>query len=76
MPYEAICNLFDQETCNGSDMNKYSTLLNSAVDSIVNTFQKRAITHLQSGRSAILVDQSQQVKAMNDFELVTWLVIK
>ena len=22
VPYEAICNLFDQETCNGSDMNK------------------------------------------------------
>jgi len=76
VPHEAICNLFDQETCNGSDMKKYSTLLISAVESIVSTFQKRAISHLQSSRSAILVDQSQQVKTVNDFELVTWLVIK
>ncbi len=75
-PYEAICNLFDQETCNGSDMKKYSSLLSSAVDSIIHTFQKRAIGHLQSGRGAVLVDQRQQAKQVDDFELVTWLVIK
>lgn len=76
VPYEAICNLFDQETCNGSDMKKYSSLLSSAVDSIIHTFQKRAIGHLQSGRGAILVDQRRQAKQVDDFELVTWLVIK
>jgi hypothetical protein len=76
VPYEAICNLFDRETCNGSDMKKYSGLLKAAVDSIIYTFQKRAIGHLQSGRGAILVDQSQQAKQVDDFELITWLVIK
>jgi hypothetical protein len=75
-PYEAICNLFDQETCNGSDMGKYSVLLAATVESIINTFQKRVISHLQSGRSAMLVDQRQQAKKLGDFELVTWLVIK
>ena len=75
-PYEAICNLFDKETCNGSDMQKYSILLNLAVDSIINTFQKRIISHLQSGRDAVLIDQRAQIKKVDDFELVTWLVIK
>jgi hypothetical protein len=75
-PYEQLCNLFDQETCNGSDMTKYVDLLNRAVDSIVRTFQKRAIGHLQSGRGAVLVEQSKQARQTDDFELITWLVIK
>jgi len=76
VPYENICNLFDQETVNGSDMDKYSGLLKAAVDSIIHTSQKRAIGHLQSGRGAVLVDQDKQAKEVDDFELVTWLVIK
>jgi SNF2 family DNA or RNA helicase len=76
VPHEAICNLFDQETCNGSDMSTYSTLLNSAVNSIVSTFQRRSISHLQSGRGAVLVERGRQARDADDFELVTWLVIK
>jgi len=57
-------------------MAKYSDLLNRAVASIARTFQKRAISHLQSGRDAVLVDQRKQVGQTSDFELVTWLVIK
>ena len=75
-PYQELCNLFDQETCNGSDMAKYETLLKLAVDSIVSTFQKRSISHLQSGRDAVLVDRQKQVKQADDFELITWLVIR
>jgi hypothetical protein len=76
VPYEAICNLFDQETCNGNDMTKYSDFLKAAVDSIIHTFQKRAISQLQSGRGAVLVDHNKQAKVIEDFELITWLVIK
>ncbi|MBW2118174.1 MAG: ATP-dependent helicase [Deltaproteobacteria bacterium] len=75
-PYAQLCDLFDVETCNGSDMTKYSELLKSAVDSIIRTFQKRAISHLQSGRGAVLMEQQDQVKETDDFELITWLVIK
>lgn len=75
-PHEHLCNLFDQETRNGTDMSKYSDLLNRAVASIVRTFQKRAISHLQSGRDAVLVDQRKQVSQTSDFELISWLVIK
>ena len=52
-PYEHLCNLFDQETDNGNDMTRYSDLLTRAVDSVVRTFQKRAVSHLQSARDAV-----------------------
>lgn len=76
VPCERLCNLFDQETSNGNDMAKYADLLKRAVDSVVATFQKRAVSHLQSGRGAVLVDQDKQARRTSDFELVTWLVIK
>ena len=39
-------------------------------------YNKRMLGHLQSSRSAVLVDQRQQAKETTDFELITWLVIK
>lgn len=75
-PYEALCNLFDQETHNGSDMTRYGELLQKAVESISHTFKKRALTGLLSGRAGILIEASKQVSTTTDFELVTWLVIK
>lgn len=74
--YEELCNLFDQETQDGSDMSHYSVLLQKAVDSISHLFQKRVTTALQSGRSFIIPDADSQVNESTDFELVTWLVIK
>jgi len=74
--YEGLCNLFDKETCNGSDMKKYADLLEKAVDSIIRTFQKRTIGSLQAGRDGVLIDQSKLAKNTGDFELVSWLVIR
>ncbi|MFC1989396.1 C-terminal helicase domain-containing protein [Chloroflexota bacterium] len=74
--YEQLCNLFDQETVNGSDMSKYSDLLIRSVDSIARTFQRRTISNLQSDRGAVMVDQGKQAKKTGDFELITWLIIK
>ena len=76
VPYETLCNLFDQQTDNGSNMVSYNNLLQRTVDSIIGTYNKRMIGHLQSSRSAVLVDQRQQAKETTDFELITWLVIK
>ena len=50
-PYEELCNLFDLQTKNGTDMKLYSDLLEKVIRSISSTFKKRAIAHLQSGRS-------------------------
>jgi hypothetical protein len=75
-PYEELCNLFDQETRNGSDMSLYNGLLESAVSSMAHTFKRRSLSQLQTSRSAILLDQQQQVTDTTEFELITWLVIK
>ncbi|HEY9711296.1 MAG TPA: helicase-related protein, partial [Oculatellaceae cyanobacterium] len=76
VPYETLCNLFDQQTNNGTNMTLYNNLLQRTIDSIIGTYNKRMIGHLQSSRSAVLVDQRQQAKETTDFELITWLVIK
>jgi SNF2 family DNA or RNA helicase len=76
IPYEQLCNLFDQETSHGNDMTRYNDLLQAAVTSISSTFKRRSLAQLQSSRSAVLPDQRQQVTETTDFELITWLVIK
>ena len=58
-PHEALCKLFDQDTHNGSDMTRYSELLQKAVESIVHTFKKRTLTGLLSGRGGVLVEASR-----------------
>src|SRR5205814_2701801 len=40
-PHDALCQIFDAETNNGAEMNKYNTLLDAAVQSIARTFQRR-----------------------------------
>ncbi len=75
-PYEKLCNLFDQETSNGADMSQYNGLLQAAVSSIASTFKRRSLSQLQTSRSAVLMDQHQQVTDTTDFELITWLVIQ
>lgn len=74
-PYTQLCNLFDQQTNNGSDMKVYDVLLKKAVDSVATIFRKRAATGLQASRSFVLPDEQDQVHEKTDLELVTWLVI-
>jgi hypothetical protein len=74
-PYEDLCAWFDQQTNNGAEMSRYNGLLEEAVRSIENTFQRRNIRNLLSGRGGVLVDETQQARATTDFDLITWLVI-
>ena len=73
---EALCNLFDQETDNGREMQPYNDLLASAIKSIEQTFKRRAAAQLQSGRGGLLPTRQEQVRETTDFELITWLVIQ
>jgi SNF2 family DNA or RNA helicase len=75
-PYKTLCDLFDQETDGGNNMDKYSEILAMAVKTIARTFQKRTAAGLQSGRNFVIPDKKKQAKDASDFELVTWLVIK
>ena len=75
-PYEELCNLFDQQTSNGTDMTLYNDLLQKAVKSLSRIYQKRAVGNLISGRGGKLVKQQEQIRNITDFELITWLVIQ
>jgi hypothetical protein len=75
-PYTQLCNLFDQQTNHGTDMQAYNVLLQKATESITAIFRKRAAAGLQSGRSFVLPNAQEQVHDKTDLELVTWLVIQ
>jgi hypothetical protein len=57
-------------------MQKYSELLERAVNEISQIFKKRSAQKLTTDRSAVLIPKSKQISEMNNFELVTWLIIK
>jgi|GEM_PF-1218272 len=75
-PYEELCNLFDQETRNGTDMLLYNERIETAISSIAHTFKRRSLSQLQTSRGAVLVNQQQQATETSEFDLITWLVIK
>jgi hypothetical protein len=74
--YELLCDLFNNETNNGEDMKQYSELLKQAVNEISRVFKKRNNQKLTMDRGALLIPQLKRVNEMNNFELITWLVIK
>ena len=75
-PYDELCGLFDERTANGADMSQYDDLLQKTVNSITQTYRKRAFDNLTSGRGGALPLTTDQVSNTTDFELVTWLVIE
>ncbi len=75
-PWEALCKLFNNETQDGRDMSRYSNLLQKAVAEITRIFKKRSLQKLTTDRGALLAPLAQQINETQDFELVTWLIIK
>ena len=75
-PYQELCDLFDAETDHGRNMPAFNQLLQNAVKEIARLFKHRSARALQTGRDALLIPESRQAAAADDFELITWLVIK
>ncbi len=75
-PYEELCTLFNQETDNGTKMDKYSALLSKATKEIAHIFKKKGNAKLTSDRGAVLIPIAKQINEMDDFELVTWLIVR
>ncbi|WP_329839730.1 helicase-related protein [Stenotrophomonas geniculata] len=75
-PHAKLCKLFDEETAHGQNMSRYSDLLDKAVAAIAAQFGRKNAGNLFSGRAGKLADASKQIKQTNDFDLITWLVIK
>jgi SNF2 family DNA or RNA helicase len=73
--YEELCRLFDRETDNGSDMQHYNALIETAVASLAKTFKRREANNLQQ-RKGLLSPQQAKVEKTTDFRLISWLIIK
>lgn len=74
--FTELCELFNSETKQGIEMDKYTELLGKSVDEIIRVLKKRTSIRLTLDRGALIPPKSKQVNEMNNFELVTWLVIK
>ena len=74
--FKELCDIFDKQTNSGNDMSEYDRLLHEAVRSMVRTFRRRVAAGLQSGRDYVIPDKEQQATTSDDFDLITWLVIK
>ena len=75
-PYQYLCDIFNAETNNGQKMDKYADLLKKAVDEIIRVFKKRGTQKLLTDRSALIIPKAKQINEVNNFELITWLVLR
>ncbi len=75
-PIQQLCDLFNEETNNGIDINQYTALLHESIKAITGTFKKKNLGMLTNSRNATIVPQEKQVNSANKFELITWLVLK
>jgi SNF2 family DNA or RNA helicase len=73
--YEALCQLFDNKTQDGSDMTHYYALVEKSVKAIGEAFQQKEIVKIATSRGAKISELSQQITNPTDFTLITWLVI-
>lgn len=69
-----LCAALNKETKDGRDMRKYSELLHDAIDSIVSVKEESDIDSLFFvGETTAL---RGEIKGLNDFELITFLIIR
>lgn len=74
-PLLRLCDSFDRETDNGRKMGKYNKLLDTAFAAVSRQFElQEAVALVQ--RDGVLSAESERPRGADDFELVTWLVIK
>lgn len=69
-----LCALLSKETCDGRHMEHYSDLLQKTIDSMVRIKEESDIDSLFTlGETTALTNE---IKGLDDFELITFLVIK
>lgn len=73
-PNKELCAIINKETCDGRKMQHYSDLLANAIDSIITVKEESDIDSLFSvGETTALLGE---VKGLDDFELITFLIIR
>ncbi len=73
-PLKDVYELFNEETDDGYNMKKYSNLLNTAIESILDVKGEKEVDSLfSSGGTTFLMNT---IKGLEDFELLTFIVVK
>lgn len=73
-PIVDLCHIFNEETNDGKDMHEISSLLRETIHSIIDTKDKSDIDSLfTSGGTSALISV---VTGLDDFELISFLVVK
>ena len=70
-----LCNWFNEETDNGSDTTIYEMLLDVALNSIREAYNRKVNDQFDTSADALLPTADSQITEKTEFELVTWLVI-
>lgn len=73
-PDKALCKQFNKETREGKNMRHYSDLLQSAIESIITVKEERDINDFLNGVQGNLF--ADEIRGLDDFELICFLVIK
>ncbi|MDG5815501.1 DEAD/DEAH box helicase [Chitinispirillales bacterium ANBcel5] len=73
-PIKSVYEKFNDETHDGKNMDKYSTLLNKAIESIISVKDESDVDSLFSAGGTTA--QASSIKGLQDFELLTFAVIK
>ena len=73
-PYSELCRQFNKETRDGRNMSQYSNLLGDAIASIIEVKDESDIDSFLGGGQVSFLNN--EIKGLNDFELICFLVVK
>ena len=73
-PITEVCQKFNAETKDGREMSKYSGLLSQAICSIIDVKEDKDLDSLFSGGKTTALEDT--ITGLDDFELITFLVIQ
>ena len=73
-PIKDVCKIFNKETDDGLKMYKYNQLLQDAISSIIEVKKESDLKSLFTSGSSVLFDK--QIKGLEDFELIAFIVVK
>ena len=73
-PYSELCKQFNKETRDGRNMSRYSNLLGDAIASIIEVKDESDIDSFLGGGQVSFLNN--EIKGLNDFELICFLVVK
>lgn len=73
-PDKVLCKQFNKETREGKNMRHYSDLLQSAIESIITVKEESDINDFLNGVQGNLF--ADEIRGLDDFELICFLVIK